>query len=62
LIEFAVLWAELRSQDAMKAVMSKPTYYRRRRQFLAAGLSPSDVCSWSGEVDFRPALKVVRAA
>lgn len=61
LLKFATRYAVL-GEDGMKARYSKPTFYRHRKMFLEHGLRLDDLCTYQGEVDFRPAIEVLRAA
>jgi hypothetical protein len=61
LIAFAVRYATL-GRDGMQAAYSRPTFYRQQRQFLEHGLRLDDVCSYQGEIDFRPVIEHLRAA
>jgi len=61
LLKFATRYAVL-GADGMKARYSKPTFFRHRKMFLEHGLRLDEVCTYQGEVDFRPAIEVLRAA
>lgn len=61
LVKFATRYAVL-GEDGMKQRYSKRTFYRHKRLFLAYGLRLDDVCTFSGEVDFRPVIQFLRAA
>lgn len=61
LLKFATRYAVL-GEDGMKARYSKPTFYRHRKLFIEQGLRLDDVCTYQGEVDFRPAIELLRAA
>lgn len=61
LLKFATRYALL-GEDGMKARYTKRTFYRHKRMFLEYGLRLDDVCTYSGEIDFRPVFKVLRSA
>lgn len=61
LLKFATRYAVL-GADGMQARYSKRTFYRHRKMFLEHGLRLDDVCTFQGEVDFRPVLETLRAA
>lgn len=61
LLKFATRYALL-GEDGMKARYSGRTFRRHKRMFLEHGLRLDDVCTYSGEIDFRPVFKVLRSA
>lgn len=61
LIKFAARYAVL-GEDGMKERYSKPTFYRNKRQFLDLGLRLDDLCTFQGEIDFKPVIKLLKAA
>lgn len=61
LLQFATRYAVL-GADAMQERYSKRTFYRHRRLFLEHGLRLDDLCTYQGEVDFRPVIEMLRAA
>ena len=58
---FAALYAEL-GHDAIRDIMPRPTFYRKRKQFLELGLSLTDVTKCEGELDFQPVFDILRAS
>lgn len=61
LLKFATRYALL-GEDGMKARYSKPTFYRHRKMFLEHGLRLDDVCTYQGQIDFRPAIQLLKAS
>jgi hypothetical protein len=61
LLTFATRYALL-GEDGMKERYSRPTFYRTKRLFQDYGLRLDDVCSFEGEIDFRPVIRELRAA
>jgi len=61
LMKFAARYALL-GEDGMKARYSKPTFHRHRKMFLEHGLRLDDVCTYQGQVDFRPAIELLKAS
>jgi hypothetical protein len=60
LIKFAARYAVL-GEDGMKERYSKPTFYRNKKQFLALGLRLDDLCTFQGEIDFKPVIRFLKA-
>lgn len=61
LLKFATRYALL-GMDGMRVRYSKATFFRHRKMFLEHGLHLDEVCTYQGEVDFKPTIKVLRAA
>ena len=61
LLKFATRYAVL-GEDGMKARYSKRTFHRHKRLFLEAGLRLDDLVDYSGEVDFRPVIRLLKEA
>lgn len=61
LLKFATRYAVL-GEDGMKARYSRRTFHRHKSMFLGHGLRLDDVCTFSGELDFRPVIEHLRMA
>ncbi len=61
LVKFAARYAVL-GEDGMKERYSKTAFYRTKKQFLALGLRLDDLCTFQGEIDFKPVIKLLKAA
>lgn len=60
LIAFAVRYATL-GEDALRSTMSRPTFYRSRKQFLDLGLRLEDLSTYSGMLDLSPIINEIRS-
>lgn len=61
LLQFATRYAVL-GVDAMQERYSRRTFFRHRKMFRSHGLRLDELCTYQGEVDFRPAIEHMRLA